>query len=282
MKPGIESDSPKSNFFVALCGSLVANVFLWAALGEGSNQPVPVLKARELIFDRVVAEKHPDKNKPIFHPILPKRPPPEPPKKETQKLDRTPKPPPQGAHNRFVTSKPTAKSPDSGFVVPAGGNAQLGKPTDAQNAGNGVVNPPAPPPVVTQPTAPPPPVTPKTNDTPPPSAPPAPVKHEDAPPPPPPAPPKPKGETREAKADHQENVEIPESLKSQSFKSFVRVRINISADGKFTATLRTSSGNTDVDKLVLDTLNKWTWKPALKDGEPVDSVQNFRFNFSIE
>jgi TonB family protein len=104
-----------------------------------------------------------------------------------------------------------------------------------------------------------------------------------APPPPPPPPPvKPKGESREAKPDHQENVEIPDNLKSQSFKSFVRVRVEIAADGKCKVILRTSSGNTEIDKLVLDTLNKWTWKPALKEGDPVDSVQQFRFNFVVE
>jgi outer membrane biosynthesis protein TonB len=46
--------------------------------------------------------------------------------------------------------------------------------------------------------------------------------------------------------------------------------------------LRTSSGNTDVDQRVLEALKKWTWKPALKDGTPVDSVQYFRFEFEVQ
>jgi len=274
------NDQP-ANIFVVMLGSLGANMLLWFALGQGSNQPGPVIAPPELIFDRVVVEKQVKNEKIVFHPIVPKPTPKPPPPKEEVKRLMPKSPPPEGAHSRIVTSKaPPAPSPDSHFVVPSGGNAPLGKPIDAQNPGNNVASPPPPPP--------PPPVNPpspgpsksptNTQPAPPPVVVP---KHEDAPPPPP-TPPKAKGETREAKADHQEAVEIPESLKSQSFKSFVRVKVTITADGKFTVVLRTSSGNADVDKLVLDTLNKWTWKPALKDGETVDSVQQFRVNFSIE
>ena len=73
-------------------------------------------------------------------------------------------------------------------------------------------------------------------------------------PPPPPPPPQKHGETKDAVATHQENPEIPDNLKSQSFKSFVRVKVTISADGSFEVVLRNSSGNPDIDKLVLEAL----------------------------
>ena len=272
-----------ANKLVVVIGSIGTNVVLWFALGQGSNQPVPVIAPPELVFDRVVMDQKQRTAKPVFHPVIPKpTPKPPPPKNQEAKPIRSSQPPPEGAHNQIVTSKApsTPKSSDT-FFVPSGGKAELGKPTDSQNPGNAVVNPTTPPPTTTVPPAP---VTSPPIEKAPASAPPTvtPIKHEDPPPPPPPPAPKPKGESREAKPDHQETVEIPENLKSQGFKSFVRVRVNIGADGKFTVVLRTSSGNVDVDKLVLDTLNKWTWKPALKDGEPVDSVQQFRFNFTIE
>lgn len=284
MKPLLYAGQPPS-LLIPVLGSLGANFLLFVALGQGSNRPVPVVKPPELIFDRVVMEKQNKSKKPIFHPIKPIPPPKPPEKKDEPKLVHKTPPHPEGAHNRLLAAKdPTPAPSNEHFVVPAGGNAPVGVPTDAQRPGNNVENPPKPPP---PPPPPPPPVvnnTPTTKVvTPPPPPPPAPpVKHEDPPPPPPPSPPKPKGETREAKPDHQESVEIPESLKSQSFKSFVRVRVEIGGDGKFKVILRTSSGNTDIDKLVVDTLNKWTWKPALKDGDAVESVQQFRFNFVVE
>ena len=275
------ANSHSANKLVVVIGSLGANVVLWFALGQGSNQPVPVIASPELVIDRVVMDQKQRTAKPVFHPIIPKpRSKPRPQKHEEARPIRAPQPTPEGAHNQIVTSKaPSAPKPDDSFVVPTGGKAELGKPTDFQNPGNAPVNPTTPPPTtVVAPGA----VTPPPVEKAPASAlPAAPLRHEEPPPPPPPAP-KPKGETREAKPDHQENVEIPENLKSQGFKSFVRVRVDIGADGKFSVIVRTSSGNTDIDKLVLDTLNKWTWKPALKDGEPVDSVQQFRFNFSVE
>jgi len=57
-------------------------------------------------------------------------------------------------------------------------------------------------------------------------------------------------------------------LKKGGFKSFVRVRVEIDADGSASPTLRTSSGNDEIDRRVLSALKRWRWKPALKDGVP--------------
>ena len=78
------------------------------------------------------------------------------------------------------------------------------------------------------------------------------------------------------------NPEIPDELKRQEFKSFVRVKVNIAADGTFTVILRTTSGNQEIDRRVLAALNKWKWKPALKDGVAVDSTRLFRFDFEVK
>ena len=60
------------------------------------------------------------------------------------------------------------------------------------------------------------------------------------------------------------------------------MKVNTAADGSFDVIFRTLSGNPEVDKLVLDALKRWTWNPALKDGDAVDSVQLFRFNFVVQ
>lgn len=263
-----------------MMGSIGANALLWLALGYGSNMPVHVVGPPELVFDRVVIDNKDKSAKPVLHPIKPIPPPP---KKRARPRETRVKPPaPDTAHSHVMASiKPSPTPSHDDFAVPSGGNAKVGVPIDKQGTGNATENPPAAPPITTPKVE----ATKPVVNTPPPAAPPTETKKV-VPPTPPPAPPtppvKPKGETREATPDHQENVEIPESLKSQSFKSFVRVRVEISADGKFKVVLRTSSGNPEVNKLVLDTLDKWTWKPALKDGDAVDSIQQFRFNFTIE
>src|SRR5205807_1268020 len=88
-----------------------------------------------------------------------------------------------------------------------------------------------------------------------------------------PDPPKPKGPTKDAEPTDQPMPEIPDSLKSQDLKAFVRVKVQIAEDGSFEVLLRTTSGNPSVDKLILDSLRRWRWKPALKDGEPVASTK---------
>ena len=77
--------------------------------------------------------------------------------------------------------------------------------------------------------------------------------------------------------------DIPDELKQQGgYKSFVRVRVIVEADGAATTVLRTSSGNADIDNRVLEALKHWKWKPALKDGVPVQSTQLFKFEFLVE
>jgi protein TonB len=76
--------------------------------------------------------------------------------------------------------------------------------------------------------------------------------------------------------------DIPDELKQGQYKSFVRVRVEIAADGSATPVLRTSSGNSEIDRRVLEALKKWRWKPALKAGVPTDSLQLFKFEFEVQ
>jgi protein TonB len=60
------------------------------------------------------------------------------------------------------------------------------------------------------------------------------------------------------------------------------VVVEIEADGSFEVSLRTSSGNPEVDQRVLEALKKWKWKPALKSGQPIASTQRFKFEFEVQ
>ena len=197
--------------------------------------------------------------------------------------------PPPTAHNNILTAPPdkTAPPKSDDHTALKGGNAAVGKPIEQQGPGNAAVSPPVIPKAETK-------VVPKEIpkaetkvetkvDAPPPKV--APPKTENVAPPVEvvkPSPPRPKGPSREAQPDNQAQPEIPDELKHSSFKSFVRVKVEIDTDGSFTPILRTSSGNADIDSRVLEALKKWKWKPALKDGIAVKSVQLFKFEFEVQ
>ncbi len=229
------------------------------------------------------------------------------------------KPPPpnsQGAHNRTVTAIKKA-APDAGFVKP-GGHADLGKPTDKQNFGekkntpkdftaptpqpqptnapDPVDTPVAPPldptPIPPTPTPIPKPTpTPRPEPTPTPKPTPTPTPRPEPTPTPKPTPtprpeptptPKPRGETRDAIPVRQPQPDIPDELKDATFKSSVRVSVAIDAQGNSSPSLRGTSGNAQIDALVLKALSRWRWKAALQNGVPVASSQRFRFDFEVK
>jgi protein TonB len=170
-------------------------------------------------------------------------------------------PPTQQSHNKVITS--TSKNVSSDHTALPGGNARLGVSTDHQNPGSSQQNTPTPPPPAPAPAAVPPPLAPIQ-------------KPEPVPTPPPPA-----GPTKDAEVVSQVLPDIPDDLKQEDFQSSVRVKVDIAPDGSFVPTLRSSSGNDQIDRIVLEALKKWKWKPALRNGEPVESIQLFRFDFEV-
>lgn len=189
------------------------------------------------------------------------------------------RPVPEGGRTRVITAPAGAQVPTASVVLP-GGNIPAGVPISRQGTGTarsapvGVAVPAAP-------VASPEPATP----APAPPATPAPAPATPAPTPPPPTPtptPRPSGPTREAEPVQQVRPSIPESLKSAQYKSFVRVRVEVGADGSANTVLRTSSGSPEIDQRVLEALKRWKWKPALKNGTAVDSVQLFKFEFEVQ
>lgn len=223
-------------------------------------------------------------------------------------LNKPPKPTPEGAHHKTLTA--TGKPDPNAGSVKADGNRDLGKPAGDQSFGEKKDTPkgyatPAPQPQPTAVPAPPPtpvppppeptpiPPTPKPEPTPTPKPEPTPTPKPEPTPTPRPRPtptprpeptptPRPKGPTKDAVATRQVQPRIPDELLSSNFKSSVRVRVDIGADGSSSASILSGSGNSQVDALAISALNKWRWKPALKEGEPVASSQRFRFEFEVK
>lgn len=290
----------QSRFQVAIGTSLIINAIVWASVGSALAYKVvtpPPIEFQRIVINRegkrTVKVVNPEEVKKKVERVVKVRhttPPPEK-RAEPKPVVRKSAPPPQGAHNKVLTAsrKPSAPSKPQDFTALAGGNAAQGKPTEAQAPGTAAVNPPNPPkiepppapktePKVTPP-ADPPKVDPPKVDPPkvdPPKIDPPKID------PPKVDPPKKKGPSRDAQHSNEVNPTIPDSLKDQEFKKFVRVRVDIDADGSFKVTLRTSSGNEEVDRRVLEALKRWTWKPKLVDGDPVESTQLFRFDFEVK
>ena len=163
---------------------------------------------------------------------------------------------------------PSFSTPDTGPSAPSGNDTKPAEPAKGQ---------PAPEPTPTPRPTPRPTAVPRPTPTPRPTPRPEPTATTRPTPTP-----KPKGPTQDAEPTRQAEPEIPEELRDKEFKTYVRVRVEVSADGSAEPSLRTSSGNTEVDDRVLSALRKWRWKPALKDGEPVSSIKYFRFEFEVK
>ncbi len=91
-----------------------------------------------------------------------------------------------------------------------------------------------------------------------------------------PAAPPPTGPTNDAEPEFTIPVILPEG--AQDFKPTVRVKVTIERNGGVVPELTRKSGSKAVDAAILDSLRAWKWKPALKEGVPIRSVQQFDYD----
>lgn len=284
-RPSVRDDGLYRRLAWGIGISFAVNIFLWRIASNVVHSriitpPVPITIQRIMLPPKVrhivPKQRHVVKPppKPIVRPI-PKpvvRPTPKPvvppPHHVPQPLRRSTPHPPPAAHSRVIT----APVHSTDHAVLPGGNAEPGKPVEHQYNGNGTdtnVKPPPPAPPPPKPEPPPPP-------KPEPPAPPPPPKPE---PPPPPAP---VGPTQDAEIVSKVDPEIPDDLRQETFKTHVLVRFTIHADGSFTSSLLTSSGNADIDRLVSSALKQWRWKPALQDGKAVEKTKRFSYEIEVQ
>jgi hypothetical protein len=71
--------------------------------------------------------------------------------------------------------------------------------------------------------------------------------------------------------------EVPVSFRSEIGKDGmlngnILVHFSIKPDGSSQPKIIVGTGNSNTDKVIIDTLRKWTWKPATRNGKPVDST----------
>ena len=210
---------------------------------------------------------------------LVKAPPPEkrpaPPKKTPKKAAKA-KPAGRKAAPRTVTARRAPSGPPPVKVVAAaGGPGGNGGGGDAgittSDAGASAPPPPTPP------TNPPPPVTPPT------PAPPTPAPPPSAPPPPAPKPPPPPHVPvlTAAAPLAQPRPAIPDELRDADLNAAFEGLFTVHADGTATVKMVSSTGNSALDGLALDAARRWTFRPATRDGRPVESYLRLRIEFDV-
>lgn len=117
----------------------------------------------------------------------------------------------------------------------------------------------------------------------PPKAAPAPPPPAPVTPPPPKEEPKPKGETKGPRMIRQTKPAYPSDAKDDGVEGTVVMLITVGKNGKISqAKVVDSAGDRRLDRAAEQTVKKWEYEPALRDGVPVESTIRVRVQFNIE
>lgn len=210
-----------------------------------------------------------------------------PPEKEPAQKKHAAKTPPKhiaarAPKGRAMPSRPMPPNPNQPKVVaasPSGtdtgdGVANNGTATPGQVAAPQSSQAPAPPaPAVAPQPAPP---RPAQAPTAPPA--PAPAPH----PTPAPAPPAPHVPVIvAAQPVDRPQPSIPDDLLETDLDTTFMALFSIKADGAATVSTVKSTGNAVLDQRALDAARKWTFRPATRDGQPVDSYLRLQIDFTV-
>ncbi len=211
-----------------------------------------------------------------------KLPPPEkrptPPKKTAKKAAPKVKAAGHKTAVRPAASRRAPSGPPPVRVVAQGQAAGANGGSGSGDAGiTGSASSPAPPinptlPVTTPPIAPPSPPPPAPSLPPPPPPAPRPV-----PPAPPPVPPV----VTAAVPLTQPKPSIPDDLRDSDLSADFNALFTVHPDGSASVKMVSSTGNQMLDALALDAAKRWTFRPATRGGQPVESFLRLRVEFSV-
>ncbi|MFI5253824.1 MAG: energy transducer TonB [Bacteroidota bacterium] len=75
---------------------------------------------------------------------------------------------------------------------------------------------------------------------------------------------------------------IPDDLREDALHTVAVARFHVAADGTVTVELITPTPNPKLNQVLLDTLKTWRFFPAIRDGNPVTSVQDLRISVEVK
>jgi periplasmic protein TonB len=76
--------------------------------------------------------------------------------------------------------------------------------------------------------------------------------------------------------------ELPDDLRDQAYQTVATARFMIHADGSVEVELIKPTSNPRLNQILLETLRKWRFFPAMQAGHPVESRQDIRVHFNVE
>ncbi len=82
--------------------------------------------------------------------------------------------------------------------------------------------------------------------------------------------------------DHQPQPTIPDELRADNLDATAVVEVVVDAGGKATsAAITSTTGKKDLDRLALETAKQWRFKPATRDGAPIESRVRLHIEFQV-
>ena len=84
-----------------------------------------------------------------------------------------------------------------------------------------------------------------------------------------------------AHAIFQPKPEIPDELRAEAMNAIAVARFHVAPDGTATVELIQPTNSPRINQLLLNTLRRWRFFPALADGKPVASTQDLRIHLEI-
>jgi protein TonB len=67
--------------------------------------------------------------------------------------------------------------------------------------------------------------------------------------------------------------QIPDDLREEAFSSAALARFHITVDGSVSVELAKPTPNPRINRILLESLRKWRFMPAIKNGKPVSSTE---------
>ena len=75
---------------------------------------------------------------------------------------------------------------------------------------------------------------------------------------------------------------IPDDMRDEVLQAIAVARFEVSHDGTATVTLLITTDSSELDDIILDTLRKWRFLPAMKNGVAVDSEAQVRLLITVK
>ncbi|OLL32487.1 hypothetical protein BTH42_07290 [Burkholderia sp. SRS-W-2-2016] len=89
------------------------------------------------------------------------------------------------------------------------------------------------------------------------------------------------GSTTTARTIAQPLPTLPDDLREQAYRTVATARFTIHVDGSVDVELLQATPNPRLNGLLLESLRRWRFFPALRDGHAVESTQDIRVHFNV-